>query len=74
MEIARQCPGFLAARLHRSRGSNVRFRFIGMSMWESEQAFSDALGNPAFMATMIDLEIPASLSIYEIVAEVTADK
>ena len=74
MEIARHRPGFLAARLQRSCGSNARFRFIAMSMWESSQAYSDALDDKSLVAILMDLEIPVSPSIYEIVAEVTADE
>ena len=42
-------PGFIAAQLHRGiAGSAV---FCNLAVWESVQAFREALGDPQFQAT-----------------------
>ena len=45
-EVAARLPGYRAARLHRSRG-NAHFRYVGISMWDSEQSISGALAGMA---------------------------
>ena len=71
-QVAARLPGYRAARLHRSRGT-ARFRFIGLSMWDSEQSISGALADPTFAEALEALGCRSFPSVYDVAIEVTRD-
>ena len=51
-EVMKRQPGFISAQLHRGiGGSSVFFNY---AVWESEEDFKRAFGNPDFQAKMQD--------------------
>jgi heme-degrading monooxygenase HmoA len=71
-QVAARLPGYRAARLHRSRGT-ARFRFVGLSMWDSEQSVSGALADPTFAAALAALDCRSYPSLYDVAIEATRD-
>lgn len=71
-EVAARLPGYRAARLHRSRG-NARFRYVGISMWDTEQSISGALADPTFSEALDALGCRSFPSVYDVAIEATRD-
>jgi heme-degrading monooxygenase HmoA len=71
--VAARLPGYRAARLHRSRGRNARFPFIGISIWDSEQSVTAALADPAFAAAFAAIDCPSHPSVYDVAVEIARE-
>ena len=73
LEWLRSKDGFRAARLQRSVSSSAPFRFIGMSMWDSQAAITAALDDPRFLELSDAIPVRISPTVYEIIEEVTGN-
>jgi heme-degrading monooxygenase HmoA len=59
--------GYVSTRLHRSLSPNADFRFVNVALWESPQAFQQAMSRPEFQNVPIPFAFHASL--FEVVRE-----
>ncbi|MFD8492919.1 antibiotic biosynthesis monooxygenase family protein [Amycolatopsis sp. NPDC059657] len=64
-------PGFRDFRLHRAKLSDARFQLINVAHWDSEEAYRDAIADPAFRAAMRGVPgfVSASPALYDVVVE-----
>jgi heme-degrading monooxygenase HmoA len=66
-QFMRGRPGYLGTRLHRSLAPDAYFRFVNIAAWPSEQAFQEAINDPAFLEVSAEIPGHAHPSLYEVV-------
>ncbi|MBW4447614.1 MAG: antibiotic biosynthesis monooxygenase [Spirirestis rafaelensis WJT71-NPBG6] len=50
LELMKNEPGFIDAKLHRSLEKDARFQFINVAHWESPEAWKNAFSKPQLKA------------------------
>ena len=59
-------PGYRSSQLHKSTQSSADFRYVNVSVWDSEQAFRAATSRLEFHD--LSMEYPLHSSLYEVVS------
>jgi len=59
-------PGYRSSQLHKSRETSADFRYVNVSVWDSEEAFRAATSRREFHD--LSLEYPLHSSVYEVVS------
>jgi hypothetical protein len=61
--------GFISAKLHKSLGTGASYRYVAISMWESEGAIASILGDVKFLEIAAELNLSGNPSAYEVIDE-----
>ncbi len=59
-------PGYRSSQLHKSMETSADFRYVNVSVWDSEEAFRAATSRLEFHD--ISMEYPLHSSVYEVVS------
>ena len=59
-------PGYRSSQLHKSTQSSADFRYVNVSVWDSEEAFRAATSRHEFHD--LSMEYPLHSSLYEVVS------
>ena len=59
-------PGYRSSQLHKSTQSSADFRYVNVSVWDSEEAFRAATSRLEFHD--LSMEYPLHSSLYEVVS------
>ena len=69
LELMKNEPGFINAKLHRSLEKDTRFQFINVAHWESPEAWKNALSKPQFQAVGSQASFEENPALYRVELE-----
>lgn len=66
LELMKNEPGLIEAKLHRSLDLEARFQFINVAQWESSQAWEAAFSKPELKAIASQATFEQNPALYKV--------
>jgi heme-degrading monooxygenase HmoA len=69
LELMKNEPGFIDAKLHRSIDKDAKFQFINVAHWESAEAWKNAFSKPQLKAVGSQALFEQNPALYKVEVE-----